>query len=41
MQRAIGMSGNSLYKTFLWEGAYYGIIASIAGACWDISVQFL
>ena len=31
MQRAIGMSGNSLYKTFLWEGAYYGIIASIAG----------
>lgn len=30
-QRAIGMSADSLYKTFLWEGAYYGIIASIAG----------
>ena len=30
-QRAIGMSVDSLYKTFLWEGAYYGIIASIAG----------
>lgn len=30
-QRAIGMSANSLYKTFLWEGAYYGIIASITG----------
>ncbi len=31
MQRAIGMSASSLYKTFLWEGAYYGIIASIVG----------
>ena len=31
MQRAIGMSTNSLYKTFLWEGAYYGMIASIIG----------
>ena len=25
MQRAIGMSAASLYKTFLWEGAYYAI----------------
>ena len=32
MQRAIGMSGISLYKTFLWEGAYYGLIASVAGS---------
>ncbi len=32
MQRAIGMSTASLYKTFLWEGAYYGIIASTIGA---------
>lgn len=32
MQRAIGMSAKSLYKTFLWEGAYYGIVASIVGA---------
>ena len=32
MQRAIGMSAASLYKTFLWEGAYYGIIASVIGA---------
>lgn len=32
MQRAIGMSAKSLYKTFLWEGAYYGIIASMIGA---------
>ena len=31
MQRAIGMSEKSLYKTFLWEGAYYGIFASISG----------
>lgn len=32
MQRAIGMSRESLYKTFLWEGAYYGLIASGIGA---------
>ena len=32
MQRAIGMCAASLYKTFLWEGAYYGIIASVIGA---------
>lgn len=31
MQRAIGMSTRSLYKTFLWEGAYYGLIASMIG----------
>lgn len=31
MQRAIGMSKQSLYKTFLWEGAYYGMIASVVG----------
>ena len=31
MQRAIGMSAASLYKTFLWEGAYYGIFASLIG----------
>ncbi len=31
MQRAIGMSARSLYKTFLWEGAYYGMIASVVG----------
>ena len=31
MQRAIGMSKTSLYKTFLWEGAYYGLIASAFG----------
>ena len=32
MQRAIGMSTRSLYQTFLWEGAYYGLIASVFGA---------
>lgn len=32
MQRAIGMSNGSLYKTFLWEGAYYGLIASAIGS---------
>ena len=32
MQGAIGMSAASLYKTFLWEGAYYGIFASASGA---------
>lgn len=31
MQRAIGMSVGSLYKTFLWEGAYYGLLASAIG----------
>lgn len=31
MQRAIGMSAVSLYKTFFWEGAYYGIFASVIG----------
>ncbi len=31
MQRAIGMSSGSLYRTFLWEGAYYGITASVFG----------
>ena len=32
IQRAIGMSAGSLYRTFLWEGAYYGLIASGIGA---------
>lgn len=31
MQRAIGMSAGSLYKAFLWEGVYYGIIAVVIG----------
>lgn len=31
IQRAIGMSAGSLYKTFLWEGAYYGMAASVLG----------
>jgi len=31
VQRAIGMSARSLYKTFLWEGAYYGLIATLIG----------
>ncbi len=30
-QRAVGMSARSLYRTFLWEGAYYGIIAAVIG----------
>ena len=32
MQRAVGMSKRSLYLTFLWEGAYYGLIAAVLGA---------
>lgn len=32
VQRAIGMGTGSLYKTFLWEGMYYGIIAAIIGS---------
>lgn len=32
MQRAVGMSAGSLYKTFLWEGAYYGMIAAVIGS---------
>lgn len=32
VQRAVGMSVGSLYKTFLWEGAYYGLIASVIGS---------
>ena len=31
IQRAVGMSAGGLYRTFLWEGAYYGILASIFG----------
>lgn len=31
-QRAIGMSAESLYKVFLWEGIYYGIIATAIGS---------
>ena len=31
IQRAIGMSVGSLYKTFLWEGIYYGLIAALFG----------
>ena len=32
MQRAIGMSAGSLFKVFLWEGAYYGMIAAAIGS---------
>lgn len=32
IQRAIGMSTASLYRTFLWEGAYYGLLAAAIGA---------
>jgi len=32
MQRAIGMSAGSLFKVFLWEGAYYGLIAAVIGS---------
>lgn len=32
MQRAIGMSAGSLYRVFLWEGAYYGMIAAAIGS---------
>ena len=32
MQRAIGMSAGSLSKMFLWEGAYYGMIAAAIGS---------
>lgn len=31
IQRAIGMSRESLFKVFLWEGVYYGLIASVIG----------
>jgi len=31
-QRAIGMSVGSLYKTFLWEGTYYGVFAAVTGS---------
>lgn len=42
MQRAIGMSAGSLYKTFLWEGAYYGLIASvIGGVCGYVCTIFI
>jgi len=32
MQRAIGMDNRSLYKMFLWEGAYYGMWAAVIGS---------
>lgn len=31
IQRAIGMDTGGLYRIFLWEGAYYGIIAAFLG----------
>lgn len=31
IQRALGMSAGSLYRTFLWEGAYYAAAASALG----------
>jgi|GEM_PF-204377 len=31
MQRAIGMDIKSVYKTFLWEGIYIGVIAAVIG----------
>lgn len=31
MQRAVGMSRMDLCRTFLWEGVYYGLIASVIG----------
>lgn len=43
MQRAIGMSAESLFKVFLWEGTYYGsfaaVIGSIAGYICTIFVE--
>lgn len=30
--RAIGMRAGSPYKSFLWKGAYYGIIAAVIGS---------
>jgi len=32
IQRAIGMGTGSLFKVFLWEGAYYGMIAAVVGS---------
>lgn len=32
IKRAVGMSKGSLYRMFLWEGAYMGLIASVIGA---------
>ncbi len=32
IKRTIGMSVGSLYRTFLWEGAYYGMIAAVTGS---------
>jgi len=32
MQRAIGMSAGSLFKVFLWEGAYYGLFSAGIGS---------
>lgn len=31
VQRAIGMSGESLCRVFLWEGVYYGMAAAVSG----------
>ena len=41
MQRAIGMSERSLYQTFLWEGVYYGLTASVLGAVLGYICTFL
>ena len=39
MQRAVGMSSRSLYQTFLWDGAYSGLIASVCGYICTIFVR--
>lgn len=31
VQRAVGMSEESLYRVFLWEGVYYGMAAAVSG----------
>lgn len=42
VQRAIGMDAGSLYRTFLWEGAYYGLTASgIGAACGYVCTVFV
>ena len=41
MQRAIGMIARSFYKTFLWEGAYYGMIAAVIGNALGYICTFL
>lgn len=41
IQRAVGMSAGSLYRTFLWEGVYYSLLAAGTGSAAGLLCTFV